>query len=204
MPPKTRADKSPKTDPQLSVNRKVVLISSLVGLVFLTLTFYAFNTYGLRYVSVPHLHSLADRIVWTLRYQVLGLFALVWSLIHVSVSRAISPAVNPLSGHESVVEKSNKILTNTLEQFILNAINQLILSTYLSESNLRVIPLLNLYFLIGRITFWIGYQIAPKYRSFGFTVTFWPTLLIFGLNVYFLLTTNTNYLLDGGKPFGRI
>ncbi|CAG2162927.1 unnamed protein product [Oppiella nova] len=94
--------------------------------------------------------------------------------------------------------------TNTLEQFLFNAVNQLILSTYLSESNLRLIPLLNLYFLIGRITYWIGYQIAPKYRTFGFTVTFWPSVAVFTLNAYFLLTTNNNYLFDGGKPFGRI
>jgi len=203
MPPKTRAEKSAKSDPQAS-DRRVGLISILVGIVFLATTLYGFNHWGHRYLPVPHIHSLTDRIVWTLRYQLLGLLAVIWSVSQVSVTRLLTTAINPLSGHDSVVDKSNRILTNTLEQFVLNSVNQLILSTYLSESNLKLIPLLNIYFLIGRITFWIGYQIAPKYRSFGFVLTFLPTAIVFGLNAYFLLTTNTNYLFDGGKPFGRI
>jgi len=203
MPPKTRAERISKSDQQLSSDRKVTLISLLAAFVFLVVSLYAFNQLGQRYVPVPHIHSLTDRIVWTLRYQVLGLLAIIWSISHVSLTRLMSPAINPLSGHESVVDKSTRILTNSLEQFVVNAINQLILSTYLSESNLRLIPLLNVYFLIGRLTFWIGYQIGPKYRTFGFVVSFWPTLITFGLNLYFLLTTNTNYLFEGGKPFGR-
>ncbi|XP_054162273.1 transmembrane protein 79-like [Oppia nitens] len=203
MPPKTRTDKSSRGDTQLWSNRKAVLISMSIAVTFLAATYYAYNQFGQRYVSVPHLHSLTDRLVWTLRYQVLGLSVVILTTINVWVSRLLSHAINPLAGYESVVERSNKILTNTLEQFVMNAINQLILSTYLSESNLRFIPLLNVYFLIGRIGFWIGYQIAPKYRIFGFIVTFVPTLLVFSLNAYFLSTTNSNFLFDGGKPFGR-
>jgi len=203
MPPKTRTEKPTKADTVLWANRKAVLISLVAGLVFIITTYYAYNQLGFRYVSIPHLHSLTDRIVWTLRYQVLGLSAVVFALANVSITRALTQAINPLAGHEGIVERANKILTNTLEQFVLNLMNQLILATYLSESNLRLIPLLNLYFLIGRITFWIGYQIAPKYRTFGFTLSFLPTLLVFTLNAYFLLTTNSNFLFDGGKPFGR-
>jgi len=204
MPPKTRADRTTKAEANLQSDRRVGLILGVTAIVFLGISFYGFSQWGNRYLPSPHIHSLTDRIVWTLRHQVFGVLTVVWSLLHVMICRAGSTAINPLSGHESVVERANKILTNTLEQFVVNAINQLILSTYLSETNLRVIPLLSAYFLIGRITFWIGYQIAPKYREFGFVLTFLPTLTISCLNAYFLLTTNTNYLFDGGKPFGRI
>jgi uncharacterized membrane protein YecN with MAPEG domain len=204
MPPKTRAEKTSRGDSPLWAARKSLIVATVVGLVFLVVTQYGFNQWGHRYVSVPHLHSLTDRIVWTLRYQVLGLSALLWSVGHVFVNRSVAASVNPLTGHDSSVERASRVLTNTLEQFVLNAVNQLILSTYLSESNLRLIPLLSVYFLLGRIAYWIGYQIAPKHRYFGFTLTFWPTVVVFTLNAYFLLTTNTNYLFDGGKPFGRI
>jgi uncharacterized MAPEG superfamily protein len=147
---------------------------------------------------------LTDRLVFTLRYQLIGLFAIVWSLLQVSLTRAVTNAINPLSGHEAIIDKANRILTNSVEQFLLNCINQLIISTYLTEDKLKLIPLLSLLFITGRIAFWIGYQIAPKYRSFGFTVTSVPTFVLFGFNVFFFFTTNTNYLLDGGKGFGRI
>lgn len=204
MPPKTRADKSAKAEANLWSDRKVVVILTLTGLTILGLTFYGFSRWANLYLPAPHIHSLTDRIVWTLRHQVLGALTVVWSVLHVALNRALTAAINPLSGHDSAVDKANRILSNTLEQFVLNAFNQLVLSTYLSESNLRLIPLLTAYFVIGRIAFWIGYQIGPKYRALGFSLTFMPTLAITGLNVYFLLTTNVNYLFDGGKPFGRI
>lgn len=204
MPPKTRAEKVLKPDPQLLSTRKVTAISVFLAIIFLISTFYGFNHYSEKLISIPHLHSLTDRIVFTVRFQLIGCFALLFSVLEVSFTRLFTNAVNPLSGNESVVDKANRILTNTLEQFLLNAINQLIVCTFLSENNLKLIPLLSLYFIFGRIAFWIGYKIAPKYRGFGFAVTFIPTLITFGLNAYFLLTTNTNYLLDGGKGFGRI
>jgi uncharacterized MAPEG superfamily protein len=204
MPPKTRTEKSAKPDSQLLSTRKVTAIGVALGLVFIISLVYIYNHYLVQFVSQPHLHSLTDRLVFTLRYQLIGLFAVVWSLSQVSLTRAVTTAINPLSGHEAIIDKANRILTNSVEQFLLNFINQLIISTYLTEDKLKLIPLLSLLFITGRIAFWIGYQIAPKYRSFGFTVTAVPTFILFGFNVFFFFTTNTNYLLDGGKGFGRI
>ena len=70
---------------------------------------------------------------------------------------------------EAKVAQANSILTNSLEQFIINALCQLALITYLNEEEtLKVIPLLNMLFVVGRITFWLGY---PKMRAFGIHTT---------------------------------
>ena len=98
-------------------------------------------------------------------------------------TRLLTNARNPLSGNESFVEKPVRILTNTLEQFIFNVANQLILATYLPAHNMHVIPFFVFMFTFGRIAFMIGYNINPKYRTFGFTLTFLPSFLLFNFNL---------------------
>lgn len=106
------------------------------------------------------------------------------------LTRLFSKARNPLSGHEKLVDKQVRILTNTLEQFILSAVNQLILVTFLPADHLYVIPFLVYTFVIGRIAFIIGYNIDPKYRTFGLALTFVPTFSVFAANLFYVYGLN--------------
>ena len=64
-----------------------------------------------------------------------------------------------------------------MEQLLLNSSSQLILTTLLSEQEMRIIPLLSTLFLLGRIAYYIGYTPDnPKGRAFGMCVTSVPTM----------------------------
>ena len=66
---------------------------------------------------------------------------------------------------------------NTVEQLLLNSGGQLILTTLLSEQEMRIIPLLSTLFLLGRIAFHVGYQPDnPRGRAFGFCVSAIPSV----------------------------
>ena len=134
-----------------------------------------------------HLHSLQDRLTFALRLQIPGIFALLLSVLHVSLIRCRGGP--KLSNSDSGLQLANRILTNTLEQFVLSSVNQLILATYLAEERLKILPLISATFLLGRLSFLAGYLVAPHFRSFGMTVTLIPTVGATGYNIYFLLTT---------------
>ena len=60
---------------------------------------------------------------------------------------------------------------------MLNSGGQLILTTLLSEQEMRIIPLLSTLFLFGRIAFYIGYRPDNQMgRSFGFAASLMPTM----------------------------
>lgn len=162
--------------------------------------YYAWETVVVPRLRLNHLHvhSFADRIAFTLRHQLPGLVAIAASLIHVSLSRLLTLAINPFSGNEHVIEKANRILVNTIEHFILNAGNQLILATYLPENQLKLIPLLSATFFVGRLAFAIGYLKSPLYRTVGFQLTVVPTLAALGYNIYFAATLGYTHHLGGG------
>ena len=69
---------------------------------------------------------------------------------------------------------------NTLEQLVLAAVAWLALATTLPADRLLAIPLASFLFVLGRITFWIGYRLHPLGRAFGMTLTAAPTLCAYG------------------------
>lgn len=68
---------------------------------------------------------------------------------------------------------------NTLEQVVLAAIAWCGLAVMLPHQRLLVIPAMAWVFVVGRLTFWVGYLIHPMGRDFGMTLTVFPTLLAY-------------------------
>jgi hypothetical protein len=65
---------------------------------------------------------------------------------------------------------------NTLEQLVLAAIAWAALAVTVPIGSLYLIPAMAITFVIGRITFWIGYLIYPTGRAFGMVLTILPTI----------------------------
>lgn len=185
----TRATASKPMTP-LQWNRRVSNGLAALGMIALIAMYYGWELWlapriGLNRV---HVHTMQDRLVLALRNQVPAVLSLMVSWLHVALTRALTAAANPLARHEGLVELPNRILTNTLEQVILSALNQLILATYLPEEKLRLLPLISATFLVGRVTFAAGYIMNPWWRSFGVVVTTVPTIGMTGYNVWWLAT----------------
>lgn len=132
--------------------------------------------------SAKDLSDFPSKVKYVLQHLTLGITWILLSMYFVIFKRAISPAMDPMSGYEKVTEAAKNNLTNSCEQFLMTAVSQLILITHLDAITiLQVIPALNLLFIFGRITFWLGY---PKYRAFGFMVTNLPIVFTIIYNLY--------------------
>jgi len=175
----------------VAADRRVWLIHQVAAWITLVGSYYVYDRWVVpRWgISLVQLHSIQDRLAYAIRLLTPGLLTILISIFHVTYYRYTNPAArNPLSGNEHVVALSHKVLANTIEQFIIHAGNIIILSTYLSEDRLRLLPLITALFFIGRIAFLIGYEISPNHRSFGFALSFIPNVGALGYNIWFLLT----------------
>ena len=166
------SDRRPASSvPKVGLHPHVDLIRILgaVSAVVLVILGYKFLP-----LSIPALPSTADRLAFTLRWQVLPLVTLFAAVLNVALRRYNSRASDPLSGKDQhIVKLPIQFLQNTLEQMVLHVIGQLILTTYLDTEHMKVIPLLAIIFVIGRVTFWFGYQsdnLNHTNRAFGFAM----------------------------------
>ena len=127
------------------------------------------------------LNTFSEKMEFAARYWFIGLFWLYFTTHIVVFRRFVCKAINPLSGNDDLVEESVNINTNSIEQFIQNVVAQICIIANLEGGKvIQVIPMMNVFFLLGRICFWFGY---PKYRAFGMTMTMFPT----SLAIYFCL-----------------
>lgn len=171
------------------------VLTLIGGTVVFGVTFLAYRG-NLKILSpkiTPNLTSFPSRLEFTIKYWVLELLWLFASVQIVSIRRGTSTAVNPLSGNDQVIMKASRIFNNSLEQFVFSFAAQMVLICFLKENDLvaRMIPLMNVFYLIGRIFFAIGY---PNVRQFGMALTISLLVLLLDLHHIDLLLTLSIHL----------
>ena len=135
----------------------------------------------------PHLPTLLDRVVFTLRWLIVSLLSIMVGIILVGNVRFATAAIDPLDkSGKKYVEMRSKFLQNTVEQFLLHSFGLIVLSTYLSEENMHWVPLLVVLFVISRALFFVGYSMHPLKRGVGFSMTFLSNNLVIAYCLYCL------------------
>lgn len=115
---------------------------------------------------------------------------LIFALLRVSLRRFFHAADAPgagLSAPSDGIRVPLAILQNTLEQVVLASIAYLAFAASAPAHLLPLLPLFAGLFLLGRLAFWIGYRHGATGRTFGYVLTFFPTLLLYLMLAGFLL-----------------
>ena len=134
--------------------------------------------------------ELEDKLRFLAKLLFVSSIPLFLSLLHVMLTRLINPlARNPLSGNEHLVEIGNRILSNTVEHFLLFMVNMFAFTFFIQNVHFYYYMsiFLTFTFLAGRIAFLCGYLIHPKYRAYGFIFHFVPTIILYGSNLYIVV-----------------
>ena len=197
--PKTPSSKSPsdykrssatakflgRVDPTTKLTfSQIAAIGIFVGVTVLASISYLFLTGKVALhgkVSPSGLQDFGRRMEFVVRFQTLNVVWLLLTIVFTVSRRLATGALNPLDGNEHALSAQKQVLQNSFEQFVLHVANQLILASNMAPDLLiRVIPLTNVLFIIGRLLFWLGY---PKYRTAGFLINASTTSIVTGYNL---------------------
>lgn len=130
----------------------------------------------------------ASRLAYAARWLLapgVTLLAGVWAAARRGfLPDAVDGTRTPLSHSLEINLRYNR---NTLEQTMLASIAWLGLSLALPRDRLCLIPAMAVAFVLGRITFWIGYLVHPMGRAFGMTLTAVPSVAAYGWLLWRLL-----------------
>lgn len=162
--------------------RSIVLQSALAVLLSVAVLGGGYRWLQPELVGVADSMTLADRLAFALKWDLLIFIWLAGSVGAVSQKRFWTPADRHGSAYSEpspalALRRAN--LQNTLEQTVLALGAHLILATVLRDVELVLIPLMVLLFLIGRAAFAIGYTKRPIARGFGMALTGAP--IAFGI-----------------------
>jgi len=140
--------------------------------------------------TVPAAAPLAERLAYTLRCEVFVGLMLLIGIGNVARQRFFSETAidgsNPAA--DSSIDINCRYVQNSNEQCLLAFIGHLALTAVMPADALVAIPVLVTLFVIARICFWVGYHRDPVSRAFGFAATFYPTLAVYAVVIYRILT----------------
>lgn len=137
----------------------------------------------------PQSWEIADRLALLIKSTLLTAFPLIAAIIVVAAQR-----LNPryLDGKrakpDSALDINARVVQNTLEQVVLYFIGLGAMAMYLTPKDAQTVPILATLFFIGRALYWWGYHHNTFVRAFGFGLTFYPTVIVYGW-LALLLTT---------------
>jgi hypothetical protein len=123
------------------------------------------------------------RLEYALRWEVFAALCLLGGVGKVANRRFFSPDAI-VGGTSPSIEIDQRYLQNTLEQLVLAITAHLALVTIVAPESIRAVAVLVMLFVIGRLTFWIGYHRSGPTRAFGFATTFYPTVAVYAFLVY--------------------
>lgn len=162
----------------------------LAGLVMFPLLLWA--GHDLLPLDVPSVRSAPFRLVYTLRCALFATFPIILGVFVHGVSRLKFSSLNPLFEGKRVIGHTVVHMTyvqDSLRLLLLFLLQLAVASTYVHQNTLKLVPLLTIVFVFGRLIYWPSVCFGSSVRVLGFSLSFLPVLALLGLNLYFICSS---------------
>lgn len=123
-------------------------------------------------VDSQNITTYTDKLQFTAKYWTPAVLWFLFNIHLVIFARLTNGVIIPNTKIEYLIANHRNILAQTVEQTVFAVFTQMAVLPYLSVGQMiNIIPLLNCFFLAGRLVFWLGY---PHYRSPGVGMSMYP------------------------------
>lgn len=146
--------------------------------------------------DAPLLDGAPLRLVYTMRCSVFSAAPIVLGWLVLGVSRLRSGAIRPLFDdevkeaelHEVTVHR--RFISDSASLFLIYFLQLVVMAMYLSQEQLKLVPLLTVVFALGRLVYWVAAAFDSSIRGFGFGLSFLPSVAMMVANFYFIFTVD--------------
>ncbi|XP_047230499.1 transmembrane protein 79-like [Girardinichthys multiradiatus] len=147
----------------------------------------------------PDCPDVSSRIVFTFCCCTVATLPMVLAML-------MGAACQLCSGSLSLQESSPRrhilqqlFVTSSLEQLLLYVLNLVVMATLLPQEQLKLVPILVVMFIIGRLVFWLSLNTCSSWRGFGSGLTIFPLLAMITLNLFLMYNLNLKQPLFGSQ-----
>nr|XP_046254575.1 transmembrane protein 79-like isoform X2 [Scatophagus argus] len=185
-PPATYGQGCPSRD---ILKMGVSLVTSALFFPFLVWGGFVFLPF-----DAPLLDGAPHRLVYTLRCSVFAAVPIVLGWLVLGVSRLRYGAIRPLFDDkvkEAEIQEvtiHRRFVSDSTSLFLIYFLQLVVMAMYLSQEQLKLVPLLTVVFAFGRLVYWVAAAFSSSIRGFGFGLSFLPSLAMMAANIYFIST----------------
>ncbi|XP_004027016.1 transmembrane protein 79 [Gorilla gorilla gorilla] len=154
-----------------------------------------YGAYAFLPFDVPRLPTMSSRLIYTLRCGVFATFPIVLGILVYGLSLLCFSALRPFGEPRREVEIHRRYVAQSVQLFILYFFNLAVLSTYLPQDTLKLLPLLTGLFAVSRLIYWLTFAVGRSFRGFGYGLTFLPLLSMLMWNLYYMFVVEPERML---------
>ncbi|XP_032010053.1 transmembrane protein 79 isoform X1 [Hylobates moloch] len=166
-----------------------------VGAALILFPCLLYGAYAFLPFDVPRLPTMSSRLIYTLRCGVFATFPIVLGILVYGLSLLCFSALRPFGEPRQEVEIHRRYVAQSVQLFILYFFNLAVLSTYLPQDTLKLLPLLTGLFAISRLIYWLTFAVGRSFRGFGYGLTFLPLLSMLMWNLYYMFVVEPERML---------
>ncbi|KAM7382795.1 hypothetical protein PAMP_002505 [Pampus punctatissimus] len=148
--------------------------------------------------DAPLLDGAPLRLVYTLRCSVFAAMPIVLGWLVLGVCRLRSGLVRPLFDEEAKevelqeISVHRRFVSDSVSLFLIYFLQLVVMAMYLSQEQLKLVPLLTIIFAFGRLVYWVAAAFGSSIRGFGFGLSFLPSLAMMVANIYFIFSVEAS------------
>ncbi|XP_054335702.1 transmembrane protein 79 [Pongo pygmaeus] len=166
-----------------------------VGAALILFPCLLYGAYAFLPFDVPRLPTMSSRLIYTLRCGVFATFPIVLGILVYGLSLLCFSALRPFGEPRREVEIHRRYVAQSVQLFILYFFNLAVLSTYLTQDTLKLLPLLTGLFAVSRLIYWLTFAVGRSFRGFGYGLTFLPLLSMLLWNLYYMFVVEPERML---------
>ncbi|KAK1880818.1 Transmembrane protein 79 [Dissostichus eleginoides] len=168
---------------------KLVLGTAAAALLFPLLVW---GGYALIPFESPLLQSTPLRVVYTLRCAFFAIIPIMLGVLVQGVARLRYSALKPLY-ESALVNREVAVhwhyVNESLALFLFYFLQLAVMATYISQDLVKLVPLLTIIFVFGRLIYWLCLSLGSSFRGLGFGFSFFPILVMLGVNLYYICSS---------------
>uniref|UniRef100_A0A3Q1FSL9 Transmembrane protein 79a n=1 Tax=Acanthochromis polyacanthus TaxID=80966 RepID=A0A3Q1FSL9_9TELE len=180
---------------------RLVLATLAAALLFPLLVW---GGYALLPFDSPLLQSAPIRVVYTLRCSFFAIIPILLGVVVQGVARLRFSVLKPLYENKLVnrdVAVHWHYVNESLTLFLFFFLQLAVMATYIDQDLVKLVPLLTIVFVFGRLIYWLCLTLDSSIRGLGFGFSFFPILLMLGVNLYYVCSSvGQGSLFDVASP----
>ncbi|MED6259194.1 hypothetical protein ATANTOWER_018423 [Ataeniobius toweri] len=187
-------EKPPSTCNQGCSDRDALKLGVSLMTSALLFPFLVWGGYVFLPFDAPLLEGAPLRLVYTMRCSVFAAAPILLGWLVLGVSRLRSGATQPVivddfrEAELQEVTVHRRFISDSASLFLIYFLQLVVLAMYLSQEQLKLIPLLTIIFAFGRLAYWVAAAFGSSIRGFGFGLSFLPSVTMMVANFYFIFT----------------
>ncbi|XP_018540594.2 LOW QUALITY PROTEIN: transmembrane protein 79 [Lates calcarifer] len=140
----------------------------------------------------PLLKSPPLRVVYTLRCAFFATIPILLGVVVQGIARLRYNSLKPLY-QSKLVDREVAVhwhyVNESVGLFLFYFLQLTVMATYVSQEMVKLVPLLTIIFVFGRLIYWLASPLGSTIRGLGFGFSFLPILVMLGANFYYVCSS---------------